>query len=103
MRHCHNERVAWVRARSRLKQAGFAALLAVPVVWLLLVGFAGGLVWVLREFLLLFATSEEYQRASAPLGDAVHRTLLVTAVGASAYYAVLAGIWFVIRRARGSA
>jgi hypothetical protein len=70
---------------------------------LLLVGFVGGLVWGLREFLLLFATSDEIQDASAPLGDAVLKTLLVTAVGASAYYAVLTGIWFVIRRARGGA
>ena len=101
--NCHTEQVAWVRALSRLKQAGVAVLLAVPVVWLLLVGLAGGLVWVLREFLLLFATSEEYQRANAPLGDAVLTALLVTAVGTAAYYAVLAGLWFVVRRTRRSA
>ena len=98
--HCHTEQVAWVRALSRLKQAGVAVLLAVPIAGVLLISFTGALVWGLREFGLLFATSDEYQDASAPLGDEILTALLVAAVAASAYYATLTGIWFVIRRAR---
>ena len=100
---CHTDQVARVRAPSRLKQAGVVFLLAVPVAGLLLVGLLGGLLWGLRGFLLLFGTSEEYQRASARLGDGIFTAFLATAVGASAYYAVLSGIWLVIRRARTSA